>query len=103
LGEDDEFPDLADFENEEGAAENGPEVVTSQPPVGTSSSSDSKPETVIAMPPPGGSSPKSEPSKQAIPLPPPDEKTALNSGEKKSYTEDDGYAERSNPQHVEEE
>ena len=39
------------------------------------------------MPPPGGSSPKSEPSKQAIPLPPPDETTALNSGEKKSYTE----------------
>jgi DnaJ family protein C protein 5 len=95
LGEDEEFPDLADFE--------GPEVVTSQPPVGTSSSSDSKPETVIAMPPPGGSSPKSEPSKQAIPLPPPDEKTALNSGEKKSYTEDDGYAERSKPQNVEEE
>jgi len=103
LGEDEEFPDLADFENEEGAAENGPEVVTSQPPVGTSSSSDSKPETVIAMPPPGGSSPKSEPSKQAIPLPPPDEKTALNSGEKKSYTEDDGYTERSKPQNVEEE
>ena len=39
------------------------------------------------MPPPGGASPKNEPSKQAIPLPPPDETTALNSGEKKSYTE----------------
>jgi len=101
-GEDGEFPDLAEFENEEGAAVDGPEVVTSQPPVGTSSSSDNKPETVIAMPEAsGGSSPNSEPSKQAIPLPPPNETTALNSGEKKSYTEDDGYTERSKPQNVE--
>ena len=28
-----------------------------------------------------------EASKQAIPLPPPDETTALNTGEKKTYTE----------------
>ena len=30
---------------------------------------------------------QSEASKQAIPLPPPNETTALNTGEKKTYTE----------------
>jgi len=105
--EDGEFPDLADLDqNEEGAdKEDGPEVVTSQPG-GPSSNSSNKPETVIAMKPEvaandTGSSPKSEASKQAIPLPPPNETTALNTGEKKSYTEDEGYAERSKENNVE--
>merc|ERR1712241_16828 len=86
-GDDESVPDLAEFE--------GHETVTEQP----GASSSSKPETVIVTPDAdkeSTSSPKSEPSKQAIPLPPPDETTALNSGEKKTYTEDDeGYAERS--------
>jgi len=104
--EDGEFPDLAEFEAEEGAdKEDGPEVVTSQPG-GSSSNSSNKPETVIAMKPEvaandSGSSPKSEASKQAIPLPPPNETTALNTGEKKTYTEDEGYAERSKLNNVE--
>jgi len=102
IDEDEEsVPDLAEFENEEAAAEDGHETVTEQP----GASSSSKPETVIvtsdAEKESSASSTKSEPSKQAIPLPPPDETTALNSGEKKTYTEDDeGYAERSKQQSV---
>merc|ERR1711963_456019 len=92
---------LAELENEEGAAEDekGPEVVTSQP--GASSSSN-KPETVIAMKEAdSGSSPNGEASRPVIALPPPSETTALNTGEKKNYTEDDGYAERSKEHNVE--
>jgi len=99
--EDGEFPDLAEFENEEGAAEDekGPEVVTSQP---SASSSSNKPETVIAMKEAdSGSSPNGEASRPVIALPPPSETTALNTGEKKNYTEDDGYAERSKEHNVE--
>lgn len=87
VDEDEQFPDLAEFEGEEDAEHNkeggNDDVVSNQP--GASS-------TVIVMPAPDSTksngNDSADPSKVAIPLPPPDETTALNTGDKKAYTAD---------------
>jgi len=78
MGEDGEFPDIAEFEgddDEQDKAEQEP--VTSEP-----TASNSAP--VIVIP----EEKKNEATDTVIPLPPPDETTALNQGEKKAYTPD---------------
>lgn len=71
-----DFPDLSEFqgEDDENLAEQEP-VVTTEPAASSN-------EPVMIKPAP------SEASNTAIILPPPDEKTALNQGDKKTYTPD---------------
>lgn len=108
MDQDEEFPDLAEFEGEDEEDKEKKEVVTEEPGA-SSKTPTNKSETVIVMPAPDSSETKndlsstqrpaspsaplasSEDSSQkapgaAIPLPPPDETTALNtSGDKKNY------------------
>merc|ERR1712088_281560 len=71
-----DFPDLSEFQGEDD------EDVAEQDPVVTTEPAASSNEPVMIKPAP------SEASNTAIILPPPDEKTALNQGDKKTYTPD---------------